>query len=274
MEGIKESICQTRYPIVLVHGTGFRDWRGIQYWGRIPKALEEHGAQVFFGNQDGWATVEQNAAALRERVEEVLGQTGSEKVHLIAHSKGGLDARCMVSSLNMGSKVASVSLVATPNHGSRTMDGLYRMPKWVFRLAGFFVNTWYRMLGDKHPDFCSVCFQFTTSWAREFNEKNPDAEGVLYRSYTGVMSSWRSDIFMWWQNLIMGWVEQDNDGLVTLESARWSGFQEVWRGVGSRGVSHMDEIDFRRRPLKYHGKRYDVVEEYIKMVAQLKELGL
>lgn len=274
MEGIKEGICQTRYPILLVHGTGFRDWRGLQYWGRIPKALEEHGAQVFFGNQDGWATVEKNAAALRDRVEAVLEETGSEKVHLIAHSKGGLDARCMISSLGMGNQVASVSLVATPNHGSQTMDLLYRMPKWVFHLGGFFVNAWYRMLGDKHPDFCSVCFQFTTSWAREFNEMNPDVDGVLYRSYTGVMSSWRSDILMWWQNLVMGWVEKDNDGLVTLESARWSGFQEVWQGVGGRGVSHMDEIDFRRRPLHYRGKSYDVVEEYIKMVAQLKEFGL
>lgn len=129
MEGIKESICRTRYPILLVHGTGFRDWWGLQYWGRIPKALEEHGAQVFFGNQDGWATVEENAAALRDRVEAVLEETGSEKVHLIAHSKGGLDARCMISSLGMGDQVASVSLVATPNHGSQTMDLLYRMPK-------------------------------------------------------------------------------------------------------------------------------------------------
>lgn len=267
-------ICRTRYPIILVHGTGFRDWRGIGYWGRIPKALEERGAKVLFGGQDGWATVEENAAALQKRVEQVLDETGSQKVHLIAHSKGGLDARYMVSSLGMGSKVASVSLISTPNHGSKTMDRLYKMPKWIFCLGGFFVNTWYRMIGDKHPDFCSVCFQFTTSWAREFNEKNLDVEGVLYRSYGGVMSSWRSDIFMWWQNLIMGWVEGNNDGLVTLESAQWSGFQGAWTGVGGRGMSHMDEIDFRRRPLKYHGESYDVVEEYIQMTAQLKELGL
>lgn len=44
--------------------------------------------------------------------------------------------------------------------------------------------------------------------------------------------------------------------------------------MGGRGVSHMDEIDFRRSPLRYRGKTYDVVEEYIKMVSQLKELGL
>ena len=263
--------CATRYPFILVHGTGFRDWG---YWGRIPKTLEERGARVFFGGQDGWATVEHNGEVLKARVEEVLAETGYEKVHLIAHSKGGLDVRYMVSSLQMAPKVASVSLVSVPNHGSRTMDALARLPRWAFRLAGFFVNLWYRLLGDKHPDFCAVCTQFITSWAEAFNRANPDAEGVVYRSYAGAMRSWRSDLFIWWQNLIIGLVEGENDGLVTAASARWTGFQGVWRGADGRGVSHMDEVDFRRRPLRRHGEVFDVVDEYIRMAVQLKELGL
>ncbi len=266
--------CGTRYPILLIHGTGFRDWKGVGYWGRIPKALESHGAAVFFGGQDGWATVEENARALARRVDEVLAQTGSEKLHLIAHSKGGLDARYLCSTLGYGDRIASVNLVSAPNRGNHTMDALYRLPKWMFRLCGFFVNAWYRFIGDKNPDFCSVCFQFTTAWAQEFNRQNPDAPGVLYRSYAGAMKSWRSDIFMWWMNLIMGWVEGQNDGLVTVESGRWTGFQGVWPAAGGRGVSHMDEVDFRRRPLKHGGKTVDPVDWYIKMVSELKDLGL
>ena len=180
----------------------------------------------------------------------------------------------MVSSLGMAPCVASVSLVSSPNHGSKTMDALTRLPRWAFRLGGFFVNLWYRLLGDRHPDFCAVCGQFTTAWAQEFNRANPDAEGVLYRSYAGAMRSWRSDVFMWWQNLIIGLVEGENDGLVTAESAQWTGFQGVWRGAAGRGVSHMDEVDFRRRPLRRRGEVFDVVDEYIRMAAQLKELGL
>ena len=53
---MNDQSCRTRYPILLIHGTGFRDWKGIGYWGRIPKILQEHGAQVYFGGQDGWAT--------------------------------------------------------------------------------------------------------------------------------------------------------------------------------------------------------------------------
>lgn len=263
--------CKTRYPILLIHGTGFRD-RG--YWGRIPKALRQRGAQVFFGGQDGWATVEENATALKQRVEEILAETGSEKVHLIAHSKGGLDARYLVSSLGMAPQVASVSLISAPNHGSRTMDCISRLPGWIMGFAGVFVNGWYRLLGDKHPDFRSACVQFTTAWAEEFNCRNPDAEGVVYRSYAGSMRSFRSDICMGLQNFIVGLVEGENDGLVTVESAVWSGFRGPWRGVNGRGVSHMDEVDFRRRPLKRRGESWDVVDEYIKMVEELCALGL
>ena len=72
----------------------------------------------------------------------------------------------------------------------------------------------------------------------------------------------------------MGLVEGENDGLVTVESARWTGFQGIWRGTGSRGMSHMDEIDFRRRPLKGRDGPVDPAERYIKLVSQLKELGL
>ena len=263
--------CKTRYPILLIHGTGFRDWG---YWGRIPKALRERGAQVFFGGQDGWATVEENAAALKRRVEEILEETGSEKVHLIAHSKGGLDARYLVSSLGMAPCVASVSLISVPNHGSRTMDLLSHLPGWMMGLIGFFVNAWYRLIGDRHPDFQSTCSHFTTAWAEEFNRQNPDAEGVLYRSYAGSMHSFRSDVCMWWQNLVIGCVEGENDGLVTVESASWSGFRGPWRGVGGRGVSHMDEVDFRRRPLKRRGQTWDIVDEYIRMAEELRDMDL
>ena len=271
---MEKNCCATQYPILLIHGTGFRDWKRISYWGRIPKALQDHGATVFFGQQDSWATVEDNGLFLKHRIQEILSETHTSKVNIIAHSKGGLDARYLASSLEMAPYIASITLISVPNHGSKTMDFLFRMPKFLFRLAGFFVNGWYRCMGDKKPDFYSVCHQFTTQWASNFNAQNPDVEGVLYRSYAGCMHSFSSDAFMWWQNLIIGWIEGENDGLVTPQSAKWTNFQEVWQGVGNRGVSHMDEVDFRRRPLRYHGQTFDIVDEYIQMVAALKQQNL
>lgn len=45
--------------MVMVHGMGFRDSKRINYWGRIPKMLEEKGVKVFYGNQDSNGTVEE-----------------------------------------------------------------------------------------------------------------------------------------------------------------------------------------------------------------------
>lgn len=43
--------CRTRYPLLLVHGLGFHDHARLNYWGRIPEKLREHGAEVFYGGR-------------------------------------------------------------------------------------------------------------------------------------------------------------------------------------------------------------------------------
>ena len=80
--------CQTKYPLVLIHGAGFRDLKWPVYWGRIPAALEVRGAVIRYGLQDCWASTETNAAEIIRRIDQVLAETGAEKVNLIAHSKG------------------------------------------------------------------------------------------------------------------------------------------------------------------------------------------
>ena len=64
--------CKTRYPIVLIHGAGFRDLKWPVYWGRIPSVLKSHGADVYYGLQDSWASVETNAEVLTSRIDEIL----------------------------------------------------------------------------------------------------------------------------------------------------------------------------------------------------------
>lgn len=52
-----------KYPVLLVHGMGFRDGKYINYWGRIPAKLEENGCKVYYGNQDSNGTVVTTSAA-------------------------------------------------------------------------------------------------------------------------------------------------------------------------------------------------------------------
>ena len=63
--------------------------------------------------------------------------------------------------------------------------------------------------------------------------------------------------------------EGPNDGLVSVPSAVWGNFLGVFRAAGYRGISHGDVIDLRRD--EYRG--FDVREEYVKLVARLREVG-
>ncbi|MDR3292849.1 MAG: triacylglycerol lipase, partial [Clostridiales bacterium] len=236
----------TQYPILLVHGTGFRDGKLFNYWGRIPKALTGGGARIYYGGQDAWGAVDKNARTVADKLDKALLDSGAEKVNIIAHSKGGLDARYLISVLGYAGKVASLTTISTPHRGSLTVDSIMRMPAFLIKFAGFFVNLWFRILGDKRPDFYLVCKSFTTHSAAEFNEQCPDSPMVFYQSYAGAMKYSRSDMFMWLTHAVVKRKSGENDGLVSVESAKWGEFRGVIRGQGSRGVSHSDEVDARR----------------------------
>lgn len=271
-------MCRTKYPLLLVHGLGFRDSFPLSYWGRIPKVLRQKGAQVYFGQQDSNGSVESNARFLYRRVLEVLEETGAQKVNIIAHSKGGLDARWMITHLDKGEHVASLTTLSTPHHGSRTVDRLLRFPDILVRFTACCCNVWYRILGDTDPDTYGVFHTLTTRQAAEFNENTPDMPSVYYQSYGFIMQRAVSDLLMWLPYLVVKWVEGPNDGLVTAESAAWGDFRGVFTGTGRRGVSHCDAVDRSRRPLSRYGEEVpgrirDMTEFYSRLVEELKEKG-
>ena len=267
--------CRTKYPIVLIHGAGFRDLKWPVYWGRIPGALQQEGASIYYGLQDCWGSVATNAEAIAERIDEIMLESGAEKVNVIAHSKGGLDARMAASSLGCGDKIASITTVATPHRGSKTVDRLFRLPRPVWNLAAFAVNNWIRVIGDKKPDFLRLCEGFTTVRMEQFNTENPDVPGVYYQSVACVMRRPLSDINLSTANFVVNRLEGENDGLVTVASARWGERCTVLRGNTARGVSHLDAIDLRRTPLsRKQGEGVkDICDFYVELVEELKAMG-
>ncbi|MBQ1367596.1 MAG: alpha/beta fold hydrolase [Firmicutes bacterium] len=267
---------RTKYPLVLIHGAGFRDLKWPVYWGRIPAVLEKEGAEIFYGLQDCWASVETNAEAITRRIDEILQETGSEKVNIIAHSKGGLDARMAASSFGCGDKIASITTIATPHHGSGTIDKLFAIPRSVWNVAAFAVNNWIRVVGDKKPDFLKLCEDFTTERMAAFNENNPDVPGIYYQSFACAMKHPFSDINLSTANAIINRLEGENDGLVTVESARWGQKHTILRSNTFRGISHLDAIDLRRSCFtrKNGSGVSDICDVYIGIVQDLKERGL
>lgn len=266
----------TKYPILMIHGVGFRDLKWPLYWGRIPAALSGMGAVLFYGQQDSWARVEVNAKTIKARIRQILDETDSKKVNIIAHSKGGLEARMAASSLGMGEQIASITTIGTPHRGSKTIDKLLKAPDALFNVAGFAVDNWIGLIGDTKPDFFAVCRDFSTEYAARFNKENPDVPGIYYQSFAGIMKTPLSDVNLSTANLIVKWIEGDNDGLVSVESAKWGEKFTLLTGRTNRGVSHYDEIDFRRMPLssKDGGNGLaDICDVYKAIVADLAERG-
>lgn len=89
---MQNETCKTNYPLVLVHGVFFRDRKYFNYWGRIPEELIRNGEAVYYGEQQSAAGTEAAAAELKERILQIVKQTGCSKVNIIAHSKGGLES--------------------------------------------------------------------------------------------------------------------------------------------------------------------------------------
>ncbi len=266
---------QTKYPILLVHGMGIRDGRRGA-WGRIPQVLTENGCQIFYGGQDANGLICDNARVLKERVMQIVAETGCEKVNILAHSRGGVDARYMIARLEMAEYVASLSTFGTPHNGSKTLDWLFGWPRPALRGVCAVADVIMRMAGDTHPRTYELLKCFTTSQARLFNESTPDAEGVYYQSFAFVLKGAFSDPLSVLPYLIIKRMEGENDGLLTPAGVRWTNFRGVFTGNSYRGIAHRDETDFHRRAFtRKEGKMIsDMPQFYVDVVRELKERGL
>jgi triacylglycerol lipase len=266
---VDSEVCKTKYPLVLVHGVGFRDLKYINYWGRIPKELIRNGAKVYYGNQEAWGTVEYNAKDIKNKIFDILKETGCEKVNIIAHSKGGLDARYMISKLEMEDYVASLTMMSSPHRGCKFVDIACKLPDKFYKAVARFFDKRYRSLGDKNPDFYTASRQFSTYHSKKFNEEVKDVEQVYYQSYATVVKNMFSDYIVSIPYILVKLTEGENDGLVAVDSAKWGEFKGVLRNKRGRGISHGDIIDLRREDYK----EFDVIEKYVEIVAELKDKG-
>lgn len=268
----ESAVCKTRYPILLVHGVFFRDYRYVNYWGRIPRELLRNGASVYYGGQQSAASVEESGGELAARIRAVLAETGCEKVNIIAHSKGGLDARWAVSRCGCGPYVASLTTVNTPHRGCLFAEYLLeKMPQAARQKLADAYNAALRKLGDARPDFLAAVRDLTASRCQALDREMPDVPGVLCESVMSYCRRARSGQFP--LNVTYPLVRHfdgKNDGLVAVDSARWGSRFTLVEPAGKRGISHGDVIDLNRENLP----GFDVREFYVNLVAGLKDRGL
>jgi len=272
-EGRKENeVCKTKYPLLMVHGIFWRDWQIFNYWGRISRELLRNGAVVYYGNQQSAAPMEVSGAELKAQILSILAKENCEKVNIIAHSKGGLDARYAISCLDAAPYVASLTTIGTPHRGCSLIDiAVKKIPKSLIRLLAKGYNAMYKKLGDTEPDFQCGINDITIKQCAQFNEQVVDREGVLYSSVASKMSSFFSADFPLNVGFaILRRTDGDNDGFVSVESAKWGDFRGMIETRGRRGVSHGDMIDLTRKNIK----GFDACEYYVEIIKDLKAQGL
>ena len=268
-----EELCKTKYPLLMVHGIFFRDWKNFNYWGRIPKELTDNGAVIYYGSHQSTASVEQCAAELKECILGIIRDTGCEKVNIIAHSKGGLDSRYAISCLDMGKYAASLTTISTPHLGCNYVGRLLELiPKKTILAIGKKYESVYTKLGDDNPDFFSGLKDLTDKECERLNDIMKDVPGVLYQSVGSRMRSFSSAMFP--LNVGYGIIKLfgggENDGLVSTKSMARGDFLGVLNPKGKQGISHGDVIDLTQKNIE----SFDVCEFYVDLVNKLRLKGL
>ena len=235
---------KTRYPIMLVHGLMIKDAFFMKSWGKIDTMLLSQGYTVFKSRTDGVGTVEYNASVLKNEVLDVLKKTNSEKINIIAHSKGGLDAKYMITKLDMAKHVASLTTLCTPHRGSPVASGIMNMPKPAVKLLAAVINTAYRVLGDKNPDSYNAGLELMRVKTPESETMNI-ADGVMCQSFSANIPKGeeKQDFVMAIPAVFSRFMEKDRatDGLVPRDSAIFGNY----KGDCLDGsVSHTEIVDF------------------------------
>ncbi len=253
----------TKYPIILVHGMMIRDFRFYRSFRVIEEFLRDNGANVYVSNQDAIGTVAGNAEQLRLEIEEICKKEGCDKVNIIAHSKGGLDSRYMISTLGMQGRVASLTTLSTPHRGSRMSRRILRMPRPLAKYMCFFINLTYRIFGDKSPDLYTLANEITDTAMVEFNEKNKNIDTVFYQSFASKVAN-EKDFIAFLPKKISEYLENEpTDGVVSYSSSLWG------EHSGDMDCNHFRMVGLYGSKKNLEG----ICRFYLKVVGDLSERG-
>lgn len=287
------------YPIVLLHGAaGFGSVGNgpieVTYFNGVKEDLEQHGeAEVYVTVAPPYAPSETRAKIIAQQIDDILYRTRRAKVNIIGHSQGGLDARVLASpnGLGYGDRIASITTVSTPHRGTRLADATLGYTGWLPKAAvdaatgaflGFLQKSVYDIKSD--PEFRAQVEQMTETNMRDvFNPKYIDAPGVVYRSYAG-RTNMRfgtseckgstypnpdgidvtqptfaaSAVF-----LEEGFSFKVNDGIVTVDSAKWGQFEQCVPADHLKEVGHIGVL-----------ATFDQKQLFRDIVTRVRQIGL
>jgi triacylglycerol lipase len=248
----------TRYPVVFCHGMlvvsalRMNLPENLNCFIALEPFLKERGFHTLFPQVPPTSGVAARAKQLREQI---LRWTDGP-VNLIAHSMGGLDARYMISHLDMADRVRSLTTIATPHHGSYMANWFLQNYHQRVPLLRAMEAVGVSIDGFRNcrPDACS-----------EFNAATPDMPDVHYYSYGGAVPHWRVSPILRRFWTILTPVEGANDGMVSVASAHWGEY------LGTIPADH-----FAQTPdsvLAHPAETFDALDFYVRLVDDLAWRG-
>ncbi|HEX8335244.1 MAG TPA: hypothetical protein VF621_00860 [Pyrinomonadaceae bacterium] len=206
----------------------------LHYFRNIHSHLSASGFKPHHTRVRFAGSLEQRAQDLKDQIEGYLSLSpGVSKVHIIAHSMGGLDARYMITELGMQDRVCSLTTIGTPHWGSSFADwGLEHRGEDVLRRL------------DRVIDLDGF-LNLSSHNCREFNSERREAaeadNEVFYQTY----ACWEEERDRVFTPLQLSWEiikrreEGENDGLVSVTSQRWTD-----RLRGASGEKKVEQHDF------------------------------
>jgi triacylglycerol lipase len=189
--------------VVLAHGVlGFGEisiaGRRHRYFRNIAEQLASFGTEFHHPRVPPAAGVAVRAGTLVSLVRELPGQ----RVNVIAHSMGGLDARYAISRLGLADRVASLVTIGSPHHGTPLAElPLSRATARLLRIAAL------RDLGPRA--------------LQRFNREVPDVAGIAYCSVVAASDLAHTNPLLWPTHAYLSNRSGSNDGIVPAASQRW-----------------------------------------------------
>ena len=251
------AIIPVQTPIVLMHGFGVgASFRRGGHLHEEALHLRSRGVRAVAPNVSPYNTVRARTAQWNERLQHVLDETKTDRLVLIAHSMGGLDARYLITQMGWHEVVDALVTISAPHRGSAIASLVLDQPElvrnWVSDVADW-VGT--HILEDGSANIRQALTELTPEYMEKtFNEEVPDHPDVEYWSY-GCQAGTGTDVpiapIFRYLNQYLFEREGVNDGIVSVRSARWGTYQGTVDadhgrqvGISSGLASHFDSNAF------------------------------
>ena len=129
----QEQQSEKSLPVLLIHGYA----EDAAIWKKWEDMLRKDGIQFFTvtfkDSDDKCGSAKQHAKELEKIVQDIKQQSGAQKLNIVGHSKGGLDARVFLD-ITDTKDVANLIMIGTPNAGTPAAETNYACAPAVFDL--------------------------------------------------------------------------------------------------------------------------------------------